>query len=119
MLPSYSHEKTSMCRRFEAVIDISGNELSITHHNTHLMGSKNNTHFFYSSQLIPEDRQLPSILVHIQPNKALSHGKDIETLTLEHKRKFEKFLDGCINKVDEHHPAGSSIKASITCMHLS
>ena len=44
----------------------------------------------------------------------------METLRLECKRNFEKFLDGCINKVDKHHPAGSSsMNASITHMHLS
>ena len=77
------------------------------------MGSKNNTHFSYSPHLIAEDPIL------VQPNKALSHGKDMGTLRLECERNFEKFLDECINKVDEHHPAGSSINASITCMHLS
>ena len=56
------------------------------------MGSKNNTHFFYSPQLIAKDPIL------VQPNKALSHGKDMGTLKLECKRNFEKFLDECINK---------------------
>ena len=88
--------------------------------------SKNNTHFFYSLKLTPivEDIQLPSILVHTlstittQPKKALGR-KDMERLRLECKRNLEKFLDGCIDELDKHHSARSSINASMTCMHLS
>ena len=58
------------------------------------MGSKYNTLFFNPPQLttIAKDRLLPSILVHTlsQPEKALSHEKDMETLRPEHKRNFEK-----------------------------
>ena len=43
----------------------------------------------------------------------------METLRLKYKRNLEEFLDGCIDKVDKHHPASSSINASMTHMHLS